>query len=264
MQLENTVLGVDVGASGIKGGLVDISTGRMVTDRLRLDTPKPATPGAVTETFAELIRQFQYQGPIGVGFPAIVRRGVALSAANIDQGWIGTSISEMFSQSCGCPVHVLNDADAAGLATMNFGIGKGEDGTVLMITIGSGLGSALFVEGELVPNTELGHIYLRNQKVVAEQYVSNLVRKSERLSWRQFGKRFTKYLNLVNRIFSPDLVILGGGASKYFHEFEPYLQVGNLVVRPATLTNYAGTIGAAYFAYMREQRAAEALRIEEG
>ena len=163
---DNIVLGVDIGGTGIKGGLIDISKGEMITERHRLDTPKPATPKAVAKTFKALVDHFNWSGPIGAGFPAIVSHGVALSAANIDQSWIGTNIEELLSEVSGCKVYVLNDADAAGVAAMHYGAGKGENGVVFMLTVGTGIGSALFIDGRLVPNTELGHLYMKNSKVV--------------------------------------------------------------------------------------------------
>lgn len=249
---EHILMGVDVGATGFKGGLVDIDKGEMTTERLRFDTPAPATPEHMAQTFKQLVDHFEYRGPVGVGFPAIVRRGVARSAANIDGSWVGTSISGIFGEASGCDVYALNDADAAGVASMNFGVGRRELGVVLMITIGSGLGSALFIDGELVPNTELGHLYLPNQKEVVEQYVSNLQRKINNWSWRKFGKRFNRYLQHLDRLFSPDLIILGGGGSKYFTEYEALLEV-SCPVKPALFLNHAGTVGAAYYAHLRSR-----------
>ncbi len=245
------ILGVDVGGSGIKGGIVDLKTGELITERHRIDTPKPATPKAVAKTFKQLVDHFGYKGPIGVGFPAIVRRGTALSAANISKAWVGTSIVDAFGQITGQPVFALNDADAAGFAAMQFGAGKAyQDKIVLMLTLGTGIGSGLFVDGELVPNTELGHLYLNNHKVVAEKYVSNYQRKVNGWSWPKFGKRLNKYLEHVELLFSPDLILIGGGASKNFVRFAPYLKL-ETEVRPADLGNAAGTIGAAYYAYQR-------------
>ena len=189
------VLGIDVGASGIKGAIVDINSGEMLTERLRLPTPQPSTPEEMAATFRTLVRMHYWSGPVGCGFPAIVKRGVAHSAANIDDAWVGTSVEKTFSEASGCPVHALNDADAAGLAEMQFGLGKGKDGTVLLITIGSGLGTALFSEGELVPNTEFGHIRMHGQ--IAEHYAANSIRKEEDLSWEEWGYRFNEYLHYL-------------------------------------------------------------------
>ncbi|MCO6493994.1 MAG: ROK family protein [Phaeodactylibacter sp.] len=250
---ERKILGIDVGASGIKGAVVDIDSGELLNERIRLETPDPATPGAMAETFAELVRQHDWKGLVGCGFPSIIKNGVAYSAANISEDWIGKNVVEIFSLACGCPVEVLNDADAAGLAEMQFGLGQGEMGTVLLITIGSGLGSALFIDGHLVPNTELGHIFLKNQKRVAEQYASNNARKREDLSWEEWGIRFNEYLQSIERVLNPDLILLGGGTSKRFDKYEGYLDL-RTPVKPAELLNAAGTIGAATYAYQRSRK----------
>ncbi len=247
---EQTILGIDVGASGIKGAVVDVETGQLLNDRIRLETPDPATPDAMAETFAELVRQHNWRGLIGCGFPSIIKSGVAYSAANISKEWIGANVVEIFSLACGCPVEVLNDADAAGLAEMEFGLGKGEMGTVMLITIGSGLGSALFIDGKLVPNTEFGHFFLKNQKQVAEQYASNNARKREDLSWEEWGIRFNEYLQNLERVINPDLILLGGGTSKRFDKYDSYITI-RTPVRPAELLNNAGTVGAAIHAHQR-------------
>lgn len=241
------MVGVDVGASGIKGAIVNIETGELLTERHKLPTPKPATPQAMADTFAELIKMLDWNGPIGCGFPAIIKKGVAHSAANIDKSWIGTNVEEIFSNACGCPVKALNDADAAGLAEMSFGKGKGVDGVVLLITIGSGLGSALFVNGQLVPNSELGHIYLQGEEKVAEFKASSAAKKREQISYEIWGKRLNDYLVHLDRIFSPDRVILGGGISRKFEKYGKYLDTTVDVV-PADLRNNAGSIGAALYA----------------
>lgn len=250
---DQIILGVDIGGTGIKGGLVDLATGEMITERHRLETPTPSTPEAVATTFNELVRHFNWKGPIGVGFPAIVRRGVALSAANIDQSWIGTDIADLLCKASDCSVYVLNDADAAGVAAMRFGAGKDEDGVVLMITVGTGIGSALFFEGELVPNTELGHLFLRNQSKVVEKSISKVARKEKEMSWTDWGKIFNDYLLHLQRLFSPDLVIIGGGGSKSFAEYEDQITV-DFPVKPAGYLNKAGAVGAAYYAWKQEQR----------
>lgn len=246
MYTGNLVLGVDVGGSGIKGAVVDINTGALQTERLRLDTPQPATPKAVSETFAELVQMHSYKGVIGCGFPAIIKNGEAQSAANISKKWVGTNIIEAFSLACNNPVEVLNDADAAGLAEMRFGLGKGQDGVVVLITIGSGLGSALFVNGRLVPNTEFGHMRLHGD--IAEAYASSKARKTNDLSWEAWGERFNEYLHYLYRIINPDLIILGGGASKKFQKYSEIIDV-KVPVKPAQLRNAAGTVGAAVHAY---------------
>ncbi|MEZ4991994.1 MAG: ROK family protein [Saprospiraceae bacterium] len=240
------VLGIDVGGSGIKGAPVDIKKGILLSERLRIDTPQPATPKAVAKVFAELVKMHEWNGPIGCGFPAVVRRGVAQTAANIDKKWIGKDVQKLFSKACGCPVRVINDADAAGLAAVRFGAGKNVEGTVLVLTIGTGIGSALFIDGKLVPNTEFGHLYFKG--MIAEHYAANSVRKNEELTWDEWGKRFNEYLLHIDRILSPDMVILSGGASKRFEEYR-HLITTNTKIIPSAMLNDAGTVGAAIYAW---------------
>lgn len=249
---DNIVLGVDIGGTGIKGGLIDLSKGEMIGERHRILTPKPSTPAAVANTFRELVDHFNWKGTIGVGFPAIVSHGIARSAANIDQSWIGTDIDALLTQTMGCNVHVLNDADAAGVASVQYGIGKGIPGVVLMLTIGTGIGSALFVDGKLIPNTEFGHLYLRNQQMVVEKYVSKVARKNRELSWIEWGHDFNRYLLHLQRLLSPDLIILGGGGSKQFEQFKGTISI-DCPVKPAAFLNKAGAVGAAYYAWECEQ-----------
>ena len=249
---DNIILGIDVGATGMKGGLVDLSKGEMVTERYRFETPSGGKPAAMATVVDQLVNHFDYQGPVGVGFPAIVRRGVAASASNIDDDWIGTNIEELFGNKTGLKFYAVNDADAAGIATMMYGTGRpyAQDGTAVMVTIGTGLGGALFVDGILMPNLEIGQIYLKNQKVVAEKYVSNRVRKDANMSWKEFGKRFQKFIHHIDGVLNPDVIILGGGGSKYFGEYEKYLKANAKIVA-ATLQNTAGTVGAAVYAAKR-------------
>ncbi|MDX1665625.1 MAG: ROK family protein [Saprospiraceae bacterium] len=243
---EHTILGIDVGGTGIKGAIVDIQTGELLTERIKLLTPQPATPEAIAAKMAELVDIHEYSGIIGCGFPAVIKKGVIHTAANIDDSCIGVNAEKVFSEATGCPMKVLNDADAAGIAEMYFGGGKGKEGLVLLITIGSGLGSALFIDGKLVPNTELGHIFLNNQ--VAEHYASNNARKKYDLSIDEWGKRFKKYLQHIERVLSPDHILLGGGISKRFEEFAEFIRI-DTPVEPAQMFNAAGTVGAAYYGY---------------
>lgn len=241
------VLGIDVGASGIKGAIVDLEKGALFTERVKLSTPKPATPDAVAGVISEVVKKTGYEGQLmGCGFPAIVSHGVAYSAANIDPAWVGTNIETLLSPATGLDVIAMNDADAAGLAEMRYGKGRGVMGTVLLITIGSGLGSALFTDGHLVRNSEFGHLFL--QGWVAEHYVSNTARKKYDMTWEGFGKRFNEYLVHIKRILSPDLVILGGGISNEFPQFSPYLDA-DMNVTTAAMFNHAGIIGSALYAY---------------
>lgn len=245
-------LGIDVGASGIKGGIVDIEKGILIGERFRVPTPQPSKPKNVAIAFKEIVRHFGWKGKtIGCGFPAVVKKGVAYTAANIHKSWIGTNIAEVFTEQCECPVVVRNDADVAGIAEMQFGVGKNITGTVLIITIGSGLGSALFRDGALVPNTELGHLYLKGHVDVAERYASDSARRNKGLSWKAWGIRFNKYLKHLELIIAPDLIILGGGGSNCFELFRKHLTIETKVL-PAILLNNAGIIGAAVHAYNKE------------
>ena len=242
-----TTLGIDVGASGIKGALVSLEKGQLSGERYRGPTPHPATPTAMAEAFAEIVRFFDYKGPVGCGFPSIVKNGIACSAANIDSSWIGTDVRAVFGDACKCPVFVTNDADAAGVAEMRFGRGRNEQGLVLLITIGTGLGSALFYNGVLIPNTELGHVLWKNGKA-AEQWCSSGARSRLKISRKEWADRFNEYLLHLELLFSPDLFILGGGESKLFEQFKDQLHTTARIV-PAKLLNNAGIIGAASFAF---------------
>ncbi len=245
----NAILGIDVGASGIKGALVDLDKGKLYGERFRVPTPQPSTPEAMAGAVAEIVRFFNYKGIIGVGFPSIVQNGVSLSAANIDKGWIGTNIEETFGKSTGCRVFATNDADAAGLAEMRYGMGKGEMGVVMLITIGTGLGSALFYKGMLIPNTEMGHLIWKGGKS-AESYASSGARERLKISRKEWAGRFNDYLQHLELLFSPELFILGGGESKFFESYKHQLVTKARIV-PAKLLNNAGIIGAA--AYAAEQ-----------
>jgi polyphosphate glucokinase len=235
------ILGIDIGGSGIKGAPVDTETGALLAPRCRIQTPKPAKPRPVAAVVAEIARHFDWTGPVGCGFPAAMRQGVALTAANIHKKWIGTNAAELFSESTGCPVTVINDADAAGLAEMAFGAGQDKGGVVLIVTIGTGLGTALFTNGHLLPNAELGHIEIHGFD--AESRASDAVRKREKLAWRKWAGRLDEYLHHLEGLIWPDLIILGGGVSKKHDRFIPYLTVQAEVV-PAQLLNEAGIVGA--------------------
>lgn len=240
-------LGIDIGGSGIKGALVDTEKGEMVTDRLRIPTPQPAKPQAVIDVIKQIVDHFEYSGPIGVGIPCIVIKGVTLSAANIDDEWIGFAAEQAMSEATGCRVTLGNDADVAGLAEMRFGAGRGQMGTVMIFTLGTGIGSAVFVNGRFLPNTELGHVYLRNQKKDAEAYAAERIRDEKNLSWKQWGKRLNTYFQHMEFLFSPELFIIGGGISKQHAEFLPYIKTRATMV-PAELRNEAGIVGAAVLA----------------
>lgn len=236
------ILGIDIGGSGIKGAPVDLNQGVLAAERLRIATPQPATPDAVADTVGRIIRHFNWTGPVGCGLPSVVQNGVARTAANIDSSWIGTDVRALLSQRTGCPVTVINDADAAGIAEMRFGAGRGRNGTILMVTVGTGLGTALFRDGTLVPNTELGHLLLNGK--VAEKYASAATREDLGLSYETWAKRLDLYLHQLQSLFWPDLFILGGGISKKHEKFFPFLTIETEFL-PAILRNQAGIVGAA-------------------
>jgi len=236
------VLGIDIGGTGIKGAVVDTTTGHLVTERHRVPTPDPAKPRSVGIEVAQIAQHFEWKAPIGVGFPAVIRNGVAFTAANIHPKWIETNAEALFGELTGCPVKVLNDADAAGLAEVTFGVGAGRKGTILMVTIGTGLGTALFVDGKLYPNTELGHIEVDGAD--AELGASDAIRKREEMSWKKWAKRFDRFLGALEKLIWPDLIILGGGVSKESEKFVPLLTVQTEIVI-AQFLNEAGIVGAA-------------------
>lgn len=241
--MTTTYLGIDVGGSGIKSALVDVSDGSMITERARVDTPQPATPEACSSAVREMVEGYEYDGPIGVGFPAVIRRGVVETANNIDSSWIGVQVEDLFAGTTGSRVEVLNDADAAAVAEARFGTAAGVAGLVLTITFGTGIGSGLLVDGELVPNLELGQMELEGH-VPAETYFSAKARRREGLEWDEWGGRADRYLRHVNQVFNPDLIVLGGGLTKYWDSFRGYLDE-SLPVEPAAMGNSAGLVGAA-------------------
>ena len=240
------LLGIDIGGSGIKGALVDPDTGELLTERHRIETPQPSTPEAVAEVVHDIVTFFDYTGVVGCTFPAIVRRGVTLSAANVDKSWIGFDADTLFTETTGCEVHLLNDADAAGIAEATFGAGEGVAGVVILLTFGTGIGSAMIQDGKLVPNTEFGHLFLDKGKE-AEAWAADRVRKDDDLSWKKWGKRVNAYLQHLEFIFSPDLFVLGGGVSKKSDKYMEFLSPKTPIV-PATLLNEAGIVGAALWA----------------
>lgn len=240
------ILGIDVGGTGIKAAIVDTTTGALASERIRILTPHPATPEAVGITVKDLVDHHHWSGPVGIGFPAAIQHGIARTASNIDASFIGLPVADFFSAQTGCPVYIANDADVAGLAEMRFGAGKDVAGVVLIVTIGTGLGTALFSNGQLLPNSELGHLLLDNG-FVAERYASEVVRIVKKLKWKAWGSRFNRYLTTMEHLFWPDLIILGGGASNKLHKFAPLITTQAPVV-PASFLNQAGIVGAALFA----------------
>ena len=241
-------LGIDIGGSSIKAGLVDLDHGADVLERLEVPTPQPATPTRIAEVVGEVSRLLPSDGPIGVTFPAVIHHGIVGSAANVDESWIGTDGDALFEAATGRPVFLMNDADAAGIAEMRFGAGLGRRGTVIMITFGTGIGSAIFIDGRLVPNTELGHIEIRGGD--AEDRAAAVVKTRRRLGWVRWSRLADEYLHTIERLFSPDLFIIGGGISKDADKFLPRLTIRTEVVR-AAMENDAGIVGAAVAAEER-------------
>lgn len=237
------VLGIDIGGSGMKGALVNSVTGEMLTKRHRIPTPQDRKPKPMAEVVAQIVKHFDHKGPVGVGFPTVIKHGICKSPGNLHKKWLGVNVKELFSTATGLPVTVVNDADAAGYATMNYGIGKDKKGLVVMITIGTGLGSGAFWDGELIPNFELGQIPYKKYKKI-ELWAADSAKKRDELTYQQWGKRFNKFLKYVELIIAPDLIILGGGASKDFNEYKDCIKIDTPVV-PAELRNSAGIVGAA-------------------
>jgi polyphosphate glucokinase len=236
------VLGIDIGGSGIKGAPVETETGEMLAPRYRIPTPQPSKPKPVAEVVAEIARHFKWQGPIGAGFPAVVQDGITMSAANVHKKWIKRDAAALITEVTGCETCVINDADAAGLAEMAFGAGRDRKGTVLIATLGTGIGTAIFSDGYLLPNTEFGHLEVRGMD--AEVWTSDAARKRENLSWKDWASRLNVYLGTMERLISPDFIILGGGVSKKHEKFITLLNLQAEVV-PAQLLNEAGIVGAA-------------------
>lgn len=237
-----TILGIDIGGTGIKGAPVDLERGELTADRFRIPTPEGGAPGDVARVVGEIVAHFETDGPIGCTFPAVIRHGVALTAANVDAAWIGTDAQALLEGETHRPFVVLNDADAAGIAEIEHGAGKGRTGTVVMITLGTGIGSAVFVEGVLLPNTEFGHLEIRGKS--AEQRASEKAREDDDLGWDKWARRLSEVLTNLEALLWPDLFIIGGGVSKKSEKFLPLLETRTEVV-PAQLLNEAGIVGAA-------------------
>lgn len=238
--------GIDFGGSGIKGAPVDLTKAEFAADRVRIDTPDPSTPKAVAEVFAELLAKFPTSdAPVGVTVPGIVRQGVVRSAANIDKHWVGVDADQLFTDKTGRDVHVVNDADAAGLAEVRFGAASGRRGLVIVTTLGTGIGSALVYDGVLVPNSELGHLEIDGKD--AEKRAASSIREREDLSWKEWAKRLTTYYRKLELLFSPELFVVGGGISKKADHFLPLVDIDTEII-PAKLRNAAGIVGAALYA----------------
>ena len=232
------ILGIDIGGSGIKGALVDIQSGDLVAPRVRYPTPEAAVPYDVAELVAKLAKQLDYNGPIGCGFPSVVLNGVVMTAANIDQGWIGLDANALFGQHTKYPVYVLNDADAAAMAEMKFGAGKNyQKGVVLLITLGTGIGTAVFTDGQLLPNMEFGHLQIRGKD--AEKRAADSARQRKNLTWVEYAERLQEYLKEMERLFWPDLIVIGGGISKESEKFFQYITLRTKWYRPSCSTRPA-------------------------
>ncbi|MGW5271027.1 polyphosphate--glucose phosphotransferase [Streptomyces sp. NPDC004044] len=237
------IFGVDIGGSGIKGAPVDLDRGDLAQERHKVLTPQPATPKDVADSVAEVVGHFDWSGPVGVTFPGVVTGGVTRTAANVDKGWIDHDARTLLGEKLGLPVTVLNDADAAGIAEMTFGAGRGRKGTVIMLTLGTGIGSAVFTDGQLVPNTELGHLELGGHE--AEKHTSTKAKEDEELSWHHWAHRVQKYLAHLEMLFTPELFIIGGGVSRKADKFLPLIEHVRAEMVPAELQNNAGIVGAA-------------------
>ena len=242
-------IGIDIGGTGIKGALVDVKNGEMIGDRVRVETPEGGSTDDIIATVKALLKklpQTSEQTPVGICFPAVVQHGVTKSAANISKKWIGFNADKAFTKALGRDVHLVNDADAAGLAEMRFGAGRAERGLVIMTTLGTGIGSALFYDQTLIPNAELGHLEIDG--VDYESMASFAAKERENLSWSEWAERLQKYYSTLERLFSPDMIIVGGGVSKQHEEFLPLLDI-NCEIVPAEMRNNAGILGAARLAY---------------
>lgn len=239
-----TILGIDIGGTGIKGAPVNLKTGELVAERIRIPTPRPALPNAVADVVGQIASHFDYKGPAGVTFPAIVKKNIIYSASNVDASWIQVDAAKLFRRHLGGPVSVVNDADAAGVAEMKFGAGHGQKGVVIMLTFGTGIGSAIFHNGILLPNSELGHIQLRGKD--AEHRCSERIREEKEMSYKKWARIVSEYLETLERLFSPELFIIGGGVSKKADKFLPHLKSKtDVLIQPAKMQNDAGIIGAA-------------------
>ena len=240
------ILGIDIGGSGIKGGIVNTKSGKLVSQKIRFETPSPSSPKKVIKKIKKnIIKELDWNKYVGCGFPGIVNKNKILSAANVSNKWVGVDVSKRISRKTGCESFVLNDADAAGLAEMKYGSGKNKKGTVLMITVGTGLGTSIFIDGKLVPNIEFGHLKMYGD--CAEKYASNLARKKLNLTWKEWTARFSEYIAYIELLISPDVIILGGGISKYFDQYKSDL-ISNCEIIQAKNRNNAGIIGAAFSA----------------
>ena len=239
------ICGIDIGGSAVKGALVDVENGTIASERVRIETEALEKPKKIAQITAEIISSLNYDGPVGIGFPAPIIHNTIRMAANVHEKWIGVNAVELFSSVLGKQCYVLNDADAAGIAEMSFGSGRDQNGVVLMLTLGTGIGSAIFINRQLLPNTEFGHLTIRGKE--AEDRASDRARSEQKMSWKKWSGELQEFLATMETLIAPDLIILGGGVSKKSDRFLPYIKI-NTVIKPASLLNEAGIIGAAIFA----------------
>ncbi|GAA4318553.1 ROK family protein [Pontixanthobacter gangjinensis] len=243
------ILGIDIGGSGIKGAIVNLETGEFVSEKHRIPTPKSRKPKAIAKRVNQMVEHFSYKGVVGCGFPTIIKKGFCKDEGNLSKKWVGMNVEHLFEKATGLNFTVINDADAAGLAEVNYGAGRNEDGFTLMITVGTGLGSGAYLNRRLIPNFELGQTpYLGYDKI--EDWAASSVKKKEDLTYKQWAKRFNVFLNYTHLILNPDLILVGGGISKHWNKYKDYLNV-NTDLAPAELRNKSGIMGAALAAKMR-------------
>ncbi len=243
------ILGIDIGGTGIKGAIVNTEKGELVTERFRIPTPKPSLPSEVAKTIKAITQHFNWNGAVGCGFPTPLSHGTCKSVSNLHKSWKGVNVEDLFQKETGLNFTAVNDADAAAIAEMNFGAGKEKNGLVAVITLGTGIGSGLFYNGVLIPNSELGHVSYKNEAF--EKYAADSIRKKEDLSYSKWGKRLNKYFNHIELILSPDLFIIGGGASKKLDKYRDQIKIDAPII-PAENKNEAGIIGAAMAAYVQQ------------
>lgn len=236
------ILGIDIGGTGIKAAIVDTEKGTLISEKHRIPTPRPATPTAIAKVIKQLTEHFDWKGLVGCGFPTPIRHGVCTFGSNLHPNWRGVQVDELFEKETGNTFYIVNDADAAGLAEVSFGAGKDKNGVIIVITIGTGIGSGLFLNGNLIPDTEFGHI-LSHKGDIFERYCADSVRKRKGLSKKKWAKRLERYFRHLDFILSPDMIIVGGGISNKFEKIEPHLNV-NIPIKAAVLQNNAGIVGA--------------------
>jgi polyphosphate glucokinase len=251
-----SILGIDVGGSGIKGALVDVDTGELVSPRYRVPTPDGGKPADIAKVVQKVVEHFEYTGPIGCSYPGVVLNGVVWTAANVHESWVGVNANKLLSEATGCPSYVTNDADAAGIAEMKFGAGRDiQKGVVLVLTLGTGIGTALFTDGHLVPNLEFGHLQIRGKD--GEKRASDATRQRQELSWKKYAKRLNEFLVTLENLFWPDLFIISGGISKEHDKYFKYLDIRTKIV-PAQMLNQAGIVGTALYAQIQNSAATAA------